>query len=191
MPSGYLRILSDATRTSSHCSNGAGSSARPAPTIRRPRYRQRSSAPFVALIWSRDALVALVLRPVGGRLQPEAAALRATCALRTRLRAASARQAAKRLQVTGLMFAMECAILPLHFLITYVSQYCNGRPRIIEFQPERRTSGRNNAGAVLLPFPQQYPYGFASYKLLKGFSSGTRLTLLKPACSQSSRTFAS
>lgn len=35
------------------------------------------------------------------------------------------------------------------------------------------------------------PYGFASYKLLKGFSSGTRRTLLNPAFSQSSRTFAS
>jgi hypothetical protein len=39
--------------------------------------------------------------------------------------------------------------------------------------------------------PQRPLYGFASYKLLKGFSNGTRRTLLNPAFSQSLRTFAS
>ena len=34
-------------------------------------------------------------------------------------------------------------------------------------------------------------YGFISYKMLNGFSSGTRRTLLKPTFMQSSRTFGS
>ena len=49
---------------------------------------------------------------------------------------------------------------------------------------------RSTAGISLMP-RLAMAYGFASYRLLKGFSNGTRRTLLNPAFSQSSHTFAS